>query len=274
LPWARRSALLSREESKELNIDQINDRIQQALTDLLIANIQELDPSLPAILAAHVWVEGAKLGSERGMMVGREPVLLPSNVANPALDYVALGHIHRHQVLSYNPLVVYSGSLERLDFSEEEDEKGFCIVEIDQKGGASFNFHKVPSRRFLTIKVDIDSADLNPTSTVLRAISRQESEVKEAIVRVQISAPEFNEGLLQENEIRKALKEAHFAIIAKDIKREPRIRLGGWSAEEVTPLEALKAYLRAKKTSPEQTRVLLEYGERIIEEEMSQGQNE
>ncbi len=274
LPWARRSALLSKEESKGLNIDEVNDRIQQALTNLLTATIQDLDPNLPAILAAHVWVEGAQTGSERGMMVGREPVLLPSNVSNPALDYVALGHLHRHQVLSYSPPVVYSGSLERLDFSEEEDEKGFCVVEIPRKGEASFEFHRVPSRRFLTIKVDLDSTDLYPTMTVLRAISKREDEVKEAIVRVQISAPESNQGLLQEGEIHKALQEAHFAIIAKEVKRESRIRLGGRSAEEITPIEALQDYLKAKKTSPERTRVLLEYGERLIQEEMPQEGND
>jgi exonuclease SbcD len=244
------------------------------LTNLLTASIQELDPNLPAILAAHVWVEGARTGSERGMMVGREPVLLPSNVANPALDYVALGHLHRHQVLSHSPPVVYSGSLERLDFSEEEDEKGFCVVEIGRQGGASFEFHKVPSRRFLTIKVDLDSTALHPTSTVLQAISRREEEVREAIVRVQVSVPESNQGLLQEGEIHKALKEAHFTIIAKEVKRESRIRLGGWSAEEITPIEALKDYLKSKKTSPDRTRVLLEYGERLLQEEMSQEGNE
>jgi len=65
------------------------------------------------------------------MTIGQEHALLPGNVANPAFDYIALGHIHRHQVLSQNPPVVYSGSLERLDFSEEEDDKGFYLVEIE-----------------------------------------------------------------------------------------------------------------------------------------------
>jgi len=54
--------------------------------------------------------------------------------------------------------------------------------------------------------------------------------------------------------------------IARDIKRESRLRLGKWSAEEITPIDALKAYLEAKKTPPERARVLLEYGAKLIQE--------
>jgi hypothetical protein len=53
--------------------------------------------------------------------------------------------------------------------------------------------------------------------------------------------------------------------MAKDIKLEPRFRLGKWTAEEITPLDALKAYLESKKVAPERARLLLEYGERLIQ---------
>ena len=208
------------------------------------------------------------------MTIGQEHVLLVSNVANPAFDYVALGHIHKHQVLSDNPPVVYAGSLERLDFGEEEDEKGFYLVEIepDKETGqrrVSFDFHQVSGRRFLTINTSIEPEDTDPTTTVLRAIAAQEDEVTDAVVRLQISLPSQCEGLLRDNDIRNELKEAHYVTIAKDIKRETRLRLGQWTAEEITPLEALKAYLEAKEppVSPERAKILLEYGEKLIQEQ-------
>jgi len=270
LPWLRRSALLSKEETKNLNFEQINQRLQQILTNIITANIPELDPKIPSILAAHVWVAGAQAGSERLITIGQEHVLLLSNVAHPAFDYVALGHIHKHQVLSDNPPVIYSGSLERLDFSEEEDDKGFYLVEIgsDKETGerrASFDFHPVTGRRFLTIDNNIEPGDTDPTSTVLRAIAEQE--VRDAIVRLNISLPTEVGGQIRDNDIMNVLKEAYYFTIAKDIKREARLRLGKWTAEEITPLEALKAYLESKKVSPERTKILLEYGEKLIQEQ-------
>ena len=271
LPWLRRSAVLSKEETKNLSLEQINQQLQQVLTNIIAANVPKLDPGLPSILAAHVWVSGAKVGSERSMTIGQEHALLLSNVANPAFDYVALGHIHKHQVLSHNPPVVYPGSLERLDFSEEEDDKGFYLVEIelDEETGkrrVSFDFHPVTGRRFLTININIEPQDADPTSTVLRAIAEQEDKIRDAIVRLQISLPAEIEGQLRDNDIRNALKEAHYFTIAKDIQRETRLRLGKWTAEEITPPDALRTYLESNFT-PERAKILLQYGEKLIQEQ-------
>jgi len=272
LPWLRRSALLSKEDTKNLDFDQINQRLQQVLTNIIAANIPKLDPKLPSILAAHVWVSSAQVGSERSMTIGQEHMLLLSNVANPAFDYIALGHIHKHQVLSHNPPVVYPGSLERLDFSEKEDNKGFYMVEIEPdketgKRRVSFDFHQVTGRRFLTINIGIEPPDTDPTSTVLRAIAEQEDTVRDAIVRLNISLPPETEGQLRDNDIRNMLKETYYFTIAKDIQRETRLRLGKWTAEEIPPLDALKAYLESKKVSPERAKLLLEYGEKLMQEQ-------
>ncbi len=274
LPWLRRSALLSREETKNLNFSQINERLQLVLTNIITTNAKKLDPTLPAILAAHVWVSGAKVGSEALMTIGQEHTLLSSNIAHPAFDYIALGHIHKHQVLRDNPPVVYAGSLERLNFSEEADDKGFYVVDIEPdkntgKRRVTFNFHKVTGRRFLTISVNIELEETAPTSTVIKAITEQESNIKDSIVRLNISLPAEAEGQLRDNDIRSALKEAHYFTIAQDFKRETRLRLGKLTAEEITPLEALKVYLESKKLAPERAKTLLEYGERLIQEQIT-----
>lgn len=273
LPWLRRSTLLTKEETKNLNFEQLNEKLQQVLTNIIATNSAKLDPALPAILAAHVWVSGARVGSEKTMTIGQEHALLPGNVANPAFDYIALGHIHRRQVLSQNPPVVYAGSLERLDFGEEEDDKGFYLVEInpDKETGkreVSFAFHQITGRRFLTVNINIESQDINPTATVLKAITEQQDKISDAIVRLQISLPAEQHGQLRDNDIRDVLKDAYYSTIIKDIQREARLRLGNWTAEELTPVEALKKYLEARKDlSRERAKLLLEYGERLIQEQ-------
>jgi len=88
------------------------------------------------------------------------------------------------------------------------------------------------------------------------------------VVRLSISLPAEVEGQFRDSDIRSALGEAHYFTIARDIRREARVRLGGVAAEEISPLDALKSYLESKKgISPERARLLLEYGERLIQEQ-------
>jgi exonuclease SbcD len=228
------------------------------------------------VLAAHIWVVGAKVGSESSMTIGQEHALLVSNIIHPAFDYIALGHIHKHQVLNENPPVVYAGSLERLDFGEADDEKGFYLVEITPNGETGkrqvkYDFHPLEGRRFVTVSVKIEPDDIEPTTSVLKAITEKQDAIKDAIVRLQLSLPSESEGQIRDGDIREALKEAHYFNIAKEVRRETRVRLGEGTAEEITPAQALKAYLESKKVPAERAKVLQEYGERLIEEQEIKG---
>ena len=136
----------------------------------------------------------AKLGTEKSMSIGQEHMLLLGNVANPAFDYVALGHIHKGQVLNEFPPVVYSGSLERVDFGDEDDEKGFYVVEITKSPGSAKRattcaFHPVQARRFFTLKIEINADDLDPTTTVLHQIEANLAKIEDAVVRIEINLP-------------------------------------------------------------------------------------
>jgi exonuclease SbcD len=205
------------------------------------------------------------------MTIGQEHMLLPSSLAHPGIDYVALGHIHRHQVVSEElQPVVYSGSLERVDFGDEQDNKGFYQVNIEPGGGTmnrkvSYEFHPVPARRFLTIESKITLENEDPTATVLKEISVFKDEVKDAIVRLNIALPAEKDAFLKDNELRDALKPAHYFLITRDLQREKRTRLGTLTAEGMTPLDALKKWLELQNMSPEHSKLLMEYGERLIQ---------
>ena len=132
VPWPRRGRILSREDSRGLSIEEIRQEIEARMTAAIEERAHHLNPEVPAILTGHVTINGATVGTERSMMLGQDHVLLASAVQRPQLDYVALGHIHKHQVLRQeSPMVVYSGSLQRVDFSEEGDNKGFCVIDLD-----------------------------------------------------------------------------------------------------------------------------------------------
>ena len=270
VPWPRRSGLLAREDSRGLTPEQVNEAIQESLSRLIRAEASALDPSVPALLAGHISVGGATVGSEQSMMLGRDPVLLKSDVALPAFDYVALGHIHRHQILNEDPRVVYSGSLERIDFGEERDEKGFCVIEIDTampvgQRVREFAFQSVEARRFVTVDVDIRAGDSDPTASVLNAISTHE--VADAIVRVRITVPAEQERHLRDAEIRDALGGAHFvASISREVPDRHRSRLGPSYSDGLKPKEALEAYFEARGTPKDRAEVLMRHAERLMAE--------
>jgi exonuclease SbcD len=234
------------------------------LMDVLDEQVKGLEADVPSILAAHIYVFGARVGSEKGMTLGWEHFLLPGNLANLGFDYIALGHIHKHQVLNDYPPIVYSGSLERIDFSEETEDKGFCVIQIEAKGKVSWEFHKLPARPFCTIKVSINDRETDPTGAVLRAIARAGQRTNQAVVRLIINIPEHMVVHLQDGEIRQALGEAYFVNISKEIERQQRSRLGTIAVEKLSPMEALRAYLEVSKVSSERSRKLLEYGEKLI----------
>lgn len=274
LPWIRRSAFLAREETRSLTIDQINRQLQERVTSLVAWQIESLDPAVPALLTAHVSLNTARTSSEQSMLLGHDPVLMQSALARPELDYVALGHIHRHQVLSINPHVVYPGSLERIDFGEENDEKGFCVIELDPDAPqgermVDFRFLPVEARRFLTIEVKVD-ADEDPTQEAIRAIGRRD--VADAIVRVRITMPQEVEAQLRENDVRAALSEAHYvAPIVREVTRERRTRLGAATVEGLSPQEALRLYLDTAKVPSDRAEVLMGFAEGLIREEAEGG---
>ena len=177
LPWIRIGQYLARDETRGMTMEEIKQSIEARLADHLQEEIDALDPATPAVLCAHVTVAGATLASEQSMMLGNDHVLGLGAVARREFDYVALGHVHRHQTLTQNPPVVYAGSIERVDFGEERDEKGFVVVEIDPSKPrgercAGFEFVAVEARPMLTIDVDVRAGE-DPTDTAVAAIARR-----------------------------------------------------------------------------------------------------
>ena len=273
LPWVRRSQFLTRDDTRNLTLDEITHRLQERLTSSLIWELQRLDPNMPSVLVGHVTVSGATTGTERSMMLGRDHVLMLSTLASSPLDYVALGHVHKHQVLGHSPMVVYSGSLQRVDFSEETEDKGFCIIGIDEskpQGSrfTSFDFHPVKARTFLTIDAEVRPGD-DPTRRVLDAIAGKH--VDEAIVRVRVKLPEELESQLREVEVREALSNAHYiAAIQRDVVRSRRTRLASEASRGLSPREAVRLYLESRNTDPQRQEVLMGHAEALMREELGE----
>ena len=270
VPWPRRGGIMTREDSRGLTIDEIRQELENRLTAAIQARVDQLNPEVPAILTGHLTVNGATTGTERSMMLGQDHVLLASSMHQPQLEYVALGHIHKHQILRQDPpMVVYSGSLQRVDFSEEAEQKGFCLVELDPSAPVGqrmvdFQFRTVNARPFVTVDVRLTAGDVDPTGTVIRAIARKD--IQDAVVRVRITLPAELEPHLRESDIRQALAEAHYiAAISQQTEDARRTRLGTEAAEGLQPMQALRLYLEGRSVEPERQEKMLRYAEGLAE---------
>src|SRR5919202_4991059 len=162
---------------------------------------ERLDPDLPAMVVGHAHLFGARVGAERLLSMGNDPMYDLGTFDLPGIDFVALGHIHKHQALSYaSPQVVYAGSIERVDFGEQGEDKGWVYVEIPDKGKAEWEFRKVSARPFLTIEATVESD--NATQDVVRAIARAGDRIRDAVVKVRIDIAPDRLGELRDDEIR------------------------------------------------------------------------
>lgn len=256
LPYPNRSIYLTREESRSMSEEEITKRIEGICSDCISAMAKELSQDAPSVLLAHIAIMGATYsGSERVVTLGIEPSLMLSALAKPQFKYVALGHIHRHQDLNPHslPHVVYSGSIERCDFAEENEPKGFCIVRIDD---GEFEFIETPARRFVTIDVNLHSFR-DPTQALINAIS--ERNVRDAIVRIRYSCTDEQQATINWKAIEQALSEAFRVVsVVRQVEKQ-RSRPKAVITEQMDIIEALQRYIEHKDELKELKDELVKY---------------
>ena len=84
-------------------------------------------PDLPTIAMGHLYAKGVlPSDSERDIHVGNAAAV-NSSIFSSTFNYVALGHIHRPQIINKNNFIRYSGSPIALSFSEKSDDKS-CLL--------------------------------------------------------------------------------------------------------------------------------------------------
>ncbi|NJK36961.1 MAG: exonuclease subunit SbcD [Oscillatoriales cyanobacterium RM2_1_1] len=267
LPWLTRSTLLTRPETAELSLESVNQLLIDKLKVALEGEIRRLDPALPVVLLAHVMVDKASLGAERFLAVGKGFTVPLSLLNRPCFDYVALGHVHKHQNLnpSNDPPVVYPGSIERVDFSEEKEDKGFVLIELEQDR-VHWEFCPLSVRSFCTIKVDISKLDppkcdpatpdstqpdpsqaRTPQAEILKAIATDQ--IQGAVVRLIYQLRPDQLDYIDTGKLYQALEPAHsFSIQPELVSQLARPRAPELKANSsLDPIESLKTYLKGRE---------------------------
>ena len=169
------------------SIDQLNEVARAAVRDIMLgfgafrAEHISKDVPLPSILVAHCNVAGSSLSNGQ-TLISQDLILDIDDLRQSAVDYIALGHIHKRQ--EFGSSASYAGSMYHLNFGEPE-EKSFDVIEFDELNGKTVTAIPLPARRMVLRKgrwesgefVLEDGEDFTGAETRVRVMcKREESE--------------------------------------------------------------------------------------------------
>ncbi|MCM4166443.1 Nuclease SbcCD subunit D [Arenibacter antarcticus] len=101
------------------------------------------------ILMGHLYVQGSELSeSERDIQIGNQAGV-EANMFGEIPHYVALGHIHKPQVISEALNIHYCGSPIPLSFSEKEDHKQINVITVEDNKIVNVDIVPLPKHRNL-----------------------------------------------------------------------------------------------------------------------------
>lgn len=197
-----------------------------------------------AILVGHQQLSGGRMSETQQVFLGDLDIVVDAR-ALAAIGYAAVtfGHVHRGQTVVDDPAcpVVFAGSIERVDFAEEREEKSFLVVDVEG-GRATIERVPTPARHMLTVS---------------GAGTFNEAAVEDSIVRGVDLDPDVDEV-----DLRRALYAAG-ALEVTGLRRRPAETAApaGGLSESLSPEALLEAYFEG---DPERD-PLVAMGRRILE---------
>lgn len=263
IPWPARNNVIAHEAHHHKSAQEITHYLSERVSMLIAHFAQQVDRNLPALLAGHLTVStGIFSGSEKCAVYGTDPIFLPSQLALPQFDYVALGHLHRYQNLNPggSPAVVYSGSIERVDFGERKEEKGYCAVSIHDRGGVrvcEHHFIRLPTRPMIQIEV-VMKEGVSQTELLLQEIKKQS--LDGAIVKIIYHLQEHQRDTVDLTLIQRACSSAMYLVgiipVRKQMVRERRTTM----SVDMSFATLLEQYIDSKEHLVKRRELLLQKG--------------
>ena len=226
-------------------------------TDEINELIKNLDTSIPTIIIGHLSLKNAKLNDWN--IIDNEECIDSDIFNKKGIISVILGHLHKHQILNEQPLVYYTGSTNRIDFSEEHQDKGFVVLDINNYD-VSYQFVHLNAQKFKTIKINCnDCSDNNDIEKKILS-ELNNNDIKDAILRIQLNSD--NDIVINEKKIlEKAyqLKVQYMLKIQKLIHSSDDVHISNIN-NAISVFDALEKYYDNQKRSKE--RIIL--GKEIV----------
>ena len=224
------------------------------------------DKDIPTIFCGHFTITSAVTGTEQ-MSVDKfaEPVIPRSLFEGKDFIYVAMGHLHRYQKVLDKPLTIYGGSLNRIDFNEWKEDKGFVYLRYD--GSLKHEFIKVGAKNFIDLKFEIQN-EKDPEKYVMDSLKSQVAQLKDSVVRLSVSLSEENRNKYDARNVIEFLEKNCDYIHGSSIPHveKTRARKEILFDESMNAHEALKKYSDKNLKSKILKDKFIAFGEQIIQE--------
>jgi len=207
------------------------------------------------IFMAH----GAVTGIKEFSMNEFNELIIPTKALSKDFDYIALGHYHKYTKITENAF--YSGSTERLSFSDAQGQKGFMQIELDKK--IKQKFYELNTRPMIDA-TPINCSNLN-IEDIMRKIKEtlRKIEPQDKIFRIRLDniLPHVNRGI-DFQEIRDLSKGAVHFEIKSDVTRGDEVQISeNYKIESIG--NEFEKYLKRQQVSEKE--VLLKLGLEYIQ---------
>jgi len=155
-------------------------KTEEALPVFLEQNKPTADSSVFNIFIMHMAVD---LPSVKPPYMEAE---VPPELVPDGFDYYAAGHVHKAYMEKFKTgVLVYSGSVETVDYEEAGNPKGFYYVKVNEKGRISPEFVELQSpRRFVILEEEFTG--LSPAKITERAMQLVREADKEGAMIVPV----------------------------------------------------------------------------------------
>jgi DNA repair protein SbcD/Mre11 len=111
--------------------------------------------ALPLVVTGHLHMQGGAVSelSERRIVIGGEEAVA-SDIFPASVAYVALGHLHKPQLISGHTIIRYAGSPFPMSVTEKDYHHSIVVIDLDKTAGATTDlvptpravaFHRVPA---------------------------------------------------------------------------------------------------------------------------------
>lgn len=262
-------------------LEEATARAEEAVGNIVLGLAADGAPNhAPDVLMVHHAIRGSSTSTGWETATGADPNIPVDVLRSGPWSYVAAGHIHKLQNLGdpHGPPIVYPGTLERVDFGEEHEPKGWCLATFEP--GKPARWAHVPSfaRPFRTCHVHLEARTAEEVEDYLIAHVRDVAGLDKGrdlppVLRVRYSVRAEHAPLISTARILREARDAgafHVSTIEPTLVGETRSTKIEGLTEEIRPEAALEKWLEASEELRPHSDALLE-GFRELYQEVIHG---